>query len=140
MGYKLSKSKNIIDTLELEDGRILKVKANIGAIAHKFNAVYNTIIKCQKSEMTPSNAEKLGDSIIELMEITLGKENTDILIEYYEDDYVEMIEKIVPFIEGVFIPEIKKFVEEKQRVAKENYKHTQSKKMNRKQKRAAGIK
>lgn len=129
MGYKLSKTKKIIDTLDLPDGRVLEVKANIGVIAADFNKVYNNILLLQKSKATPEKAEKLSDAVIGLMTLTLGDENTSILLDYYERDYIELMEQIVPFIEGVFIPEIKKYAKDKQKAASENYKHSKRKKL-----------
>lgn len=136
MGYKLSKQLNVIETLELDNGKKLKVAANIGRIAHDFNRIYNEMIQLKSKignfthATNPETVELLGTTVLDFFKLTLGEENTDILLEYYEDDYVEMLTHVLPFIQDVFMPEIKKFAEKKRETMKHNYKRKQRKRFN----------
>jgi len=115
--YKISKPVKMVEKIELEDGVVLDVTVNVGKIADNFNRIYNAVLTQQKQK-----SDKLGSSVIEMLELVLGDSNTKTLLEYYDGDWLELMLIIVPFIELKFLPLVKEHQKKKREDAKMIYK------------------
>ena len=69
----------------------------------------------------------LGTATADMIESVFGAEDTRKILEFYEENYVEMSKEVMPFISGVVIPKV-------EAIAKQNKKELLSK-FNRKQRR-----
>lgn len=48
--------------------------------------------------------ETLGNAMVDLLQAVFGEENAKILLDFYEDSYIEMSREVLPFISNVVIP------------------------------------
>lgn len=127
MAYKLSKSKRLIEQIELDDGTMIDVNINVGQLSMDFNKEYNKVLRAQDLEKSVENLEELGKVTIDFIGFVIGKENTNTLLEYYENNYMELLEMIVPFIEDCVKPAMIAYIEEKNKTAQTKYKQRKTK-------------
>lgn len=59
--------------------------------------------------------ELLGDTIIYVFEVALGKANTKKICEFFEDNYDEMLLQIMPFLRNEYIPKLRESAREESR-------------------------
>lgn len=124
MAYELKRSPKVTKEVVIGD-ETLTIKIDAGVIAREFNTRYNNIIRAkddfdkakESNDNTPAALEnvlrKLGNAISALMELCFGNENTAKIIAYYEGNYLEMIEYVIPFIIDEIMPAIKQAIAEK---------------------------
>ena len=133
MAYRLSRSRHIIETLELTDdsGRVIKtidVTIDVSVIAKEYRNLcekLGSIERQLKAAQKSKNAEEFdrtcelyGETITTLLRLIFGEKNAQILLGYYENNYFEMSIKLVPFIFDVISPKIVEAVKaEKQQLA-----------------------
>lgn len=122
MTYKLSRSKKLVERIELDDGTLIDININVGEMSLNFNKEYNKVTRIKLLETNAENIELLGQAAIDFYAFVLGKENVEKLIDYYDNNYLEMIEQITPFVEDVVKPTMIKYIKEKNRIAGEKYK------------------
>lgn len=131
MAYIIKKSHYIKDTLQLIDGdRMLEVpvEIDVSRMVFDFNRTYNEILGAQaeiKENPDPSKnnkaCERLGEAITSLYTLLFGQESAVEIIDFYQSDYIKMVEDISPYVYDVIVPEIKRYTEEKREQAKDNY-------------------
>lgn len=133
MAYRLSRSKRIVETLELTDdtGRVINtvdVNVDAGLIAkeyrnlcEKLGVVERQLKEAQRHkdmEVFENCLEAYGKAVIALLRLIFGEKNAQVLLDYYENNYFEMSVKLVPFIFDVISPKIIEAVKaEKQELA-----------------------
>ena len=127
MAYQAKKRKTFAEDLELVDehGSVvhtLHVILNADDMVAKLNRKYTELTKslaevseiqrnAENNEKMNEAFEKLGSAVTNLFEAVFGKEDTELIISYYERRYIEMTKEITPFITQCVIPrciEIKK--------------------------------
>lgn len=137
MAYQIRKSEKITEEIKLGDDITINVEVNPSKIASSIIQGYNNVIRAQlalkkagkikKFAETPEQAEALegvGVAYIEVMTVVFGEDNTQTFIDYFDGDWVELMESVLPFITDRVIPECKKFAEEKRKKAAEEYKYS----------------
>lgn len=131
MAFKLERKKRIVKEIEL-NGEIIRAEITPDAIIQQFNRCRNDIIraqaeiaKAQTQKADDSDLEKsyqaFGDAIISLLKLVFGQENTVKILEFYQNNYTEMIEMIFPFIEDEIIPEFQEAVKSERERLKSRY-------------------
>lgn len=144
MAYQAKKKKRFTEDLELidENGNVvhtLHVSLDADDMVAKLNRKYTELTKSlaevseiqrnvENNEKINEAFEKLGSAVTNLFEAVFGKEDTELIILFYEGRYIEMTKEITPFITQCVIP---KCIE----IKKENQKNILSS-YNRKQRRA----
>lgn len=117
----------------------MKVEIDPGAMVEKLSRQHIELVKAQKEAIEISknidnpnvllNAyEKLGSAVISIIKSVFGEVQTDIILDFYNHRYNDIIQEVAPFIIEVVIPEVR-------RISQENRKNTLQK-YNRKTKRA----
>lgn len=131
--YKISREKKIIEQLELEGSEVLEINIDVEKTSKEFNTAYNEVIKAEKrmNELKlMADSEKpigidiekdYGTAIISLFEVIFGKENTDKILKYYENRYIEMSAEVFPFIIQVIFPRMQEYTQEKTEKLRNNY-------------------
>ncbi len=123
MAYRIHRSNKVVEDLELteSDGTVVKtlhIDVDIDAIAAQFRAQYNDLIKAeravkaaQQAGVSEENFQALytdyGEAIITILKTVMGEDNTLEVLEFYEDNYIEMSLQIFPFVADVIIPKIR---------------------------------
>ncbi len=121
MAYQLSRTRKIIETLELtgDNGKVTKtidVNLDVGIIAKEYRDLCEKLGKAERqlkeaqkqndTELFEKTLEVYGEAIIALLRLIFGEENAQVLLDYFENNYFEMAIKLIPFIFDVLSPKI----------------------------------
>lgn len=141
MAYQIKRKKQIYEELELlnEDDSVYKtltVNLTIDDILKEFRQTQLNLMHAQQEvKKAPESEEKVakvGLAIVEFFKVIFGTNQTEIILEFYKENYTEMFKDIIPFIQNVVTPNIN--------LAVKDYKDNIAKNYNRKQKRALKFK
>ena len=117
--YQAKRSERLTDTLQLIDksGNVvhsLEIEVDIDAISGGFRT---TLDKLQDAEKRLKENQRKGDIaafdkayedygkvLTEMFYATFGAKNAQTIIDFYENNYVEMSVEMVPYIIDVIIP------------------------------------
>ena len=108
--YTIKQRDNIVDTLALErrDGTVEKININLRLtpdIASKFRREQLRLIELQKQDANnPETIEKIGEVIVNIMDLIFGEDGGDKIITFFDGDYTAMMLDIFPYIQNVVIP------------------------------------
>lgn len=141
MAYQVRRQQVISEDLELvgKDGEVqtcIHVEIHPENIAKAYNAAKNRIIKAQlavKKGAAEDVFEAFGTAVLNMFEVVFGEENTKAIVDFYEDNYVEMAQEMMPFITDVVAPAIEAAVNDRKKQLANNY-H-----LSREQRRRLGI-
>lgn len=142
MAYQIKKSSRIIEELELlgEDGSVEKtinVDINTDRIAGGYRKAEIDLLNAQRNVKKGESSEALenyGKAVIGLFRLIFGDENTNIMLDFFDGKYTDMLIQVMPFINDVVKPAISASVAaQKSRIAN-NYNFS------RRQKRKLGLK
>ncbi len=129
MAYQATKSKKCVETLELirEDGKrekIIEVEITAGRLSRDLSKEYVNLIRTQgkvrdmqalkeqDAESLADAYEQLGAAVIAMMETVFGKEDTKAIMDFYENDYIEIVQNVMPFIINVVLPRAREIAQE----------------------------
>lgn len=120
MAYQAKRSKKYVDDFELVDaeGNIkhtLHISLDADDMTVKINRKYVALTralsetteakrKVETAEDLQGVFETLGNAMVDLLQAVFGEENAKILLDFYEDSYIEMSREVLPFISNVVIP------------------------------------
>lgn len=120
MAYQAKKHKRFLEDFELvnENGEVektLHVSLDADDMVVKINRKYVALTraltetnemqrKAESNENMEDCFEKLGRAVVDLFDAVFGPENTKIIVEFYENRYIEMVKEISPFITQIVIP------------------------------------
>lgn len=142
MAYQIKKSSRITEDIEFlsENGEVeltLKVDIDVERIAGDFRKAQIAVInveKAAKEKQTNELLEIYGKAIIEFIQLIFGYENTQKLIEYFDNRYIDMLCQTMPFICDVVVPGVEKSIQQKKQLIANNHNFS------RKQRRKLGLK
>lgn len=121
MAIQISRSRRLIDTLELLDdngavAHTININLDISAITKEYKnlcgtlaATENQLNAAQKNNDTEAFdmvCTLYGNTIISLLNLIFGAANAQILLDFYENNYFEMSIKLAPIIFDVIAPKI----------------------------------
>ncbi len=120
MAYQAKRSKKYVEDFELVDaeGNIkhtLHISLDADDMTVKINRKYVALTralsetteakrKFETAEDLQGVFETLGNAMVDLLQAVFGEENAKILLDFYEDSYIEMSREVLPFISNVVIP------------------------------------
>lgn len=120
MAYQAKRSKKYVEDFELVDaeGNIkhtLHISLDADDMTVKINRKYVALTralsetteakrKVETAEDLQGVFETLGNAMLDLLQAVFGEENAKILLDFYEDSYIEMSREVLPFISNVVIP------------------------------------
>ena len=120
MAYQAKRSKKYVEDFELIDaeGNIkhtLHISLDADDMTVKINRKYVALTralsetteakrKVETAEDLQGVFETLGNAMVDLLQAVFGEENAKILLDFYEDSYIEMSREVLPFISYVVIP------------------------------------
>lgn len=134
MAYQIKQKERIQEELQITNAKgtdvlLLKTDINITQTGKKLRVLLVDLINAQKESATTEDIEKIGNIFISLLNLIFGAEQTQLLLTFYEQNYIDLINDIAPFIFDVVKPSIDKYVNNyKLDIAKNNS-------LNRRQKR-----
>ena len=120
MAYQAKRIKKYVEDFELVDaeGNIkhtLHISLDADDMTVKINRKYVALTralsetteakrKVETAEDLQGVFETLGNAMVDLLQAVFGEENAKILLDFYEDSYIEMSREVLPFISNVVIP------------------------------------
>lgn len=137
MAYQVTRSKRITETLELTDekGNVvdsIDVNFDADAVCTAFRKKQIAIIDAERrlkavrksGVETDINVayETYGVAVVGIFDLIFGDEGTKKILEFFEENYIEMGVQIVPFIRTVVIPQIEQSLAEHKQKIKSLYK------------------
>ena len=144
MAYRAKRSKRFVEEFELadENGNVVKtlqVSLYADDMVAKLNRKYTALVKAlndttelkrqtEDAEVVEGCVETLGRTVVDMLEAAFGAEDAKVIVDFYEDRYLEMCKEVLPFITQCVIPRCNEIKKENQKSILQSY--------NRKQRRA----
>lgn len=111
------KRNHIVEDLEIDDnGKKLSVSVdiNVDTMLKAYNKAQYKIAQASIDVQKAADAkdiskaeEAMGTAILGLFEVVFGPEQTNKIIKFYDEKYLEMLGDIAPFIAEVVAPKFK---------------------------------
>lgn len=124
--YTVERKQKLIETLRLKNGNkelLIDVKLDLLGTLQKYEKTLRSLSLAQiEIEKGGKNFEKLGNAILEIIEIVFGKKDGQKIIDFYEGDYVELLLDIYPFIINVVSPAYMKVKKQREKEIKQKIK------------------
>ena len=122
MAYQAKLSGSVSEDLELvnEFGEVAKtihVHLDADSLTGNISEQYVKLLNLQKRipelqqmspEQLPQVHEEIGNAVITLFQSVFGAEGTQVLLDFYDNHYQEMIREVMPFITNVVLPQVRK--------------------------------
>ncbi len=122
MAYQARRFKKVIEDFELvdENNQIIErlhVELDAGSTVEKIRQKYIKLVRANREIQnvhTDINSEEeilnaysfLGTAVSDLIEAVFGKEDTEKILKFYENNYVELSQEVIPFITQVVLPKL----------------------------------
>ncbi len=122
--YRINREKTLKEQLDI-DGVVFDVDLNVTKMAndlmknYSFIGVLESELKTGDVKEVSNHYEKIGLAFKKLLNIIFTEEQTNKMLSMYEDDYISLMNDLVPFINDVIIPKVRKISEEKQKKIKD---------------------
>lgn len=120
MAYQAKRSKKYVEDFELVDAEgntkhtlhisldaddmTVNINRKYAALTRALSETTEAKRKAETAEDLQGVFETLGNAMVDLLQAVFGEENAKILLDFYEDSYIEMSREVLPFISNVVIP------------------------------------
>lgn len=125
--YKLKRNSNITEMLKLGKEKI-RISLDAFKVTREFRSRYNDLAKAEKAAAAAvgsNNSEDIfeayGNAIFSIMDLCFGEENRKKIVAFYEDNYIEMTQVIIPYITDKLLPKVLKAVNEQRDMLARKY-------------------
>lgn len=114
--YQITRKNRIKEQLQLchADGSValdVDVDLNVDEISARVNKAYEVLgasqIALQKNNGSPESMEAYGKAVIAVFDVIFGEENTGKIVQFYENNFTEMLLDVFPFINNEIMPKIR---------------------------------
>lgn len=65
--------------------------------------------------------EKAGEVIVGILALLFGKENAEKIINFYSDDYIQMMVNLYPYIENTLVPRLNEIIRQRKHDLKRKF-------------------
>lgn len=133
MAYQVKRSAKVEEELELlsADGKtseIIHVNLDAGAVAEKVSRNYMNLLDIQSrlakiggAEDKSQLLEELGNAVVVMFRSIFGDADTERILQFYENDYVDMCRTIMPFVTEVVIPKVRREAQKSRKTKMQSY-------------------
>ena len=130
MAYQIKKNADVVEELELlnADGSLaecIRVQLDGGTVAERISRCYVDLLEAQRNltgaEPSTETYEKLGKAVIALFQAVFGEADTERILAFYQGNFVEMCQSVIPFITKVLLPKIRRAAKGKKTAAYSSY-------------------
>lgn len=114
--YTVTRKNRIKEQLQLchADGTVAlvaEVDLNVDLIAARVNKAYETLgmaqLELQKAPHDEKALEAYGNAVIAVFTVIFGEAQTKSIVEFYENNWSEMLLDLFPFINNEIMPKIR---------------------------------
>lgn len=125
MAYQIKRAPKSTEMLELidEKGNVahrIEVALDADGMAAKVSQKYVELVNIQQKyqshasdKVSEKTLEEYGNAVIAIMEAVFGKEDTETILNFYDQKYMEMCAEIMPFITSIVIPKVRMIAKRK---------------------------
>ena len=139
MAYQAKRHNTYTEEFELvnEFGEVvhtLHVSIDPGSMVEKLSGQYTELLRTQteiqsidpeeKGELIGAY-QKLGNAVIAILKSVFGDDDTEIILEFYNNRYNEMALEVMPFITDVVIPKIREITQQNRKSIQQKYNRKQ---------------
>lgn len=141
MAYQAKRSKKLEEIFELvdENGKVvhtlhvsLDADDMVASINRKYTALTRALSetsemqrKAESREDLEQAMEVLGRATVDLIDAVFGTENAKVILDFYENRYVEMSREVLPFIGQVVMPRLAEIRKENRNMMFQKYNRKQ---------------
>lgn len=139
MTYQAKRKQHYTETLELVDeiGTVrhsVVVDLDPGVVAENLSRKYTELIRVKREadavdQKNPESLvqayQNLGDAVMGMIEAVFGTENANVIFAFYGERYNEMLVEVMPFVNDVVIPEVRRLAKESKHDALQKYNQKQ---------------
>lgn len=144
MAYQAKRKKLYTEEFQLteEDGTVvhtLHVALDADSMVRKLSEKHVSLARALRDVQGVSAAsseeelsrglEVLGTAVVDMLETVFGKQDTEIIVEFYQSRYMEMCQEVVPFITNVVLPEVRKMARDNKQAVLAKYNRKQRRKI-----------
>lgn len=145
MAYQAKRSKKVIEDFELVNENdqvehVLHVELDAGSMVEKIRKKYVDLVRVQEevSNINPKESSveevqnaytKLGMSVVAIIEAVFGVEDGGKILEFYENNYVDMVRQVIPFITTVVLPKMNEVAQQNKKEILSSYNRKARRKM-----------
>lgn len=134
MAYQAKRKQLFTEDFELteEDGAVihtLHVALDPDNMAKKLSEKHMALVEAMQSisqidvhKNPEQGLETLGNAVTDILEAVFGQEDTNTIVAFYDNRYVEMCQEVVPFITQVVVPRIREMARENKKQVAAGYK------------------
>lgn len=122
MAYQAKRSGSVSEDLELvnewgEVAKTIHVHLDADTLNGNISEQYVKLLNLQKRipelqqispEQLPEVHEEIGNAVITIFQSVFGEDNTQVILDFYNNRYQEMVREIMPFIVDVMLPQVRK--------------------------------
>lgn len=130
--FELKRSQKIQEDIKLGD-EVISLNLDVDSIANNFRQCQVDLIKAEQklkdikqSETDGEVAiEEYGNALIALLRLVFGEENTVKILNFYENNYVELSLQVIPFVAGTIVPAVTQSLQNTKQQMAQYYKSKQ---------------
>jgi hypothetical protein len=110
--YELKRSNDGKLTEELKLGElILTIEIDVEKVAREYRSKQLELIEAKKltdisDDSLDAKYEQLGNAVISVFNLIFGYGNTEKILQFYENNYAEMLIEVMPYIQNDLVPKI----------------------------------
>ena len=114
--YKVTRKNRIKEQLQLchangDIAAVIEVDLNVDEIAQRVNKAYEMLGMAQnalqKDLGDPKLMESYGNAVIGVFNVIFGEEGCQKIVEFYDQNWTEMLLDLFPFINDEIMPKIR---------------------------------
>lgn len=122
--YTLTRNQSVVDSIALqkEDGSVEKLDVKLTVtpeIVHQYRLLQIELLELDKQDKTsPEVLQKIGQVTCSVLSLLLGKENTDRIFSFYDNDPVQALAAVFPYIQDEIVPKLQAAVKSRKQALK----------------------
>lgn len=137
MAYQAKRKRLYTEDFELteEDGTVvhtIHVALDPDSMARKLSEKHMGLMKALQDvkaidvQVVPGEAlESIGAAVKDILEAVFGADDTGMIMDFYDNRYLEMCTEVMPFVTTIVIPEVRKMAQENKRTIAAGYSRRQ---------------
>ncbi|MEG2869939.1 MAG: hypothetical protein RR875_00100 [Clostridium sp.] len=141
MAFQAKRKKIYEEEFQLteEDGTVvttLRVALDADSMVKKLSEKHTALVKALElvrrvstQEDVSDGVEILGNAVVDMLEAVFGECDTKIIVEFYNNRYLEMCQEVMPFITEIVIPNVRKISQANKKDVLITYSRGQRRKM-----------
>lgn len=134
--FELKRSQRVQEDIKLGD-EVISINLDVDSIATNFRKCQVDLIKAEQKLKSLKQGEtdgevaieEYGNALIALLRLVFGEENTAKVLNFYENNYVELSLQVIPFVAGVIVPAVTQSLQNTKQQMAQRYKGKQKRRI-----------